>query len=145
MVPASTGMIEPPLGAEPPAGLGLTAPDAVAASGRDVWLVHPWSLGALPARLPADTLVIGVFLSDFHHAWPWSERRWRFVGSRMADLADVRWHGDAAAIGTALKTARRVRSIDEPHLAPWLARWAECEAAPALFPAVDRRCDSFSQ
>ena len=38
-----------------------------------------------------------------------------------------------------------MRSIDEPHLAPWLARWAACEAAPALFPPVDRRCDSFSQ
>ena len=145
VAPASTGMIEPPLGAEPPAGLGHTAPDAAAAIGRDVWLVHPWNLGALPAGLPADTLVIGVLLSDFHHAWPWSERRWRFVGNRMADLVDVRWHGDAAAIGAALKTARRVRSIDEPHLAPWLTRWAECEAAPALFPAVDRRCDSFSQ
>ncbi len=145
IAPASTGLIEPPLGAEPPAGLGLTAPDAAAATGRDVWLVHPWSLGAMPAGLPADTLVIGVFLADFHRAWKWSERRWRFVGSRMADLADVRWHGDAAAIGAALKTARRVRSIGEPHLAPWLARWAECEAAPALFPAVDRRCDSFSQ
>jgi deoxyribodipyrimidine photo-lyase len=35
--------------------------------------------------------------------------------------------------------------IAEPHLAPWLPRWAECEAAPALFPPVDRRCDSFSQ
>lgn len=141
----STGLIEPPVGAQPPADLGLTAPDASAVAGRDVWLVHPWSLGALPAGLPADTLVIGVFVADFHGAWPWSERRWRFVGRRMGDLADVRWHGNAAAIGAALKGARRVRSIDEPHLAPWLARWAECEAAPTLFPAVDRRCDSFSQ
>jgi deoxyribodipyrimidine photo-lyase len=38
-----------------------------------------------------------------------------------------------------------VRSVDEPHLAPWLAAWAECGAVPALFPPVDRRCDSFSQ
>ena len=116
-----------------------------AVTGRDVWLMHPWNLGRLPAALPADTLVVGVFLGDFHQAWPWSERRWLFVGRRMAELAGMRWHGDAAAIGAALKGARRVRSIDEPHLAPWLARWAECEAAPALFPAVDRRCDSFSQ
>lgn len=52
---------------------------------------------------------------------------------------------DAATIGNALAGARRVRSVDEPHLAPWLARWAECVAAPALFPAVAVRCDSFSQ
>jgi deoxyribodipyrimidine photo-lyase len=63
----------------------------------------------------------------------------------MAELAAERWHGDAATIGAALKGARRVRSIEEPHLAPWLARWAACETAPALFPPVDRRCDSFSQ
>ena len=63
----------------------------------------------------------------------------------MAELTADRWHGDAASIGAALKGARRVRSIDEPHLAPWLSRWAACEAAPALFPPVDRRCDSFSQ
>jgi deoxyribodipyrimidine photo-lyase len=137
--------IEPPLGAGPPADLGVTAPDSAAVTGRDVWLVHPWSLGPLPAGLPGDTRVVGVFVAEFHRAWPWSERRWRFVGRRMAELADLRWHADAAAIGAALKGARRVRSIDEPHLAPWLARWAECEAAPALFPSVDRRCDSFSQ
>jgi len=141
----SPSVDEPTLCAEPPEGLGSTAPDAAAVAGRDVWLVHPWSLGDLPAALPADTLVIGAFVADFHRAWPWSERRWHFVGSRMADLAAERWHGDAAAIGAALKGARRVRSIDEPHLAPWLACWAECQAAPALFAPVDRRCDSFSQ
>ena len=133
------------LRAEPPDDLGLTAPDAAAVTGRDVWLVHSWNLGALPAALPADTVVIGLFVADFHRAWPWSDRRWRFVGSRMAELATQRWHGDADAIGTALAGARRVRSIDEPHLASWLTRWAECEAVPALFPPVDRRCDSFSQ
>jgi deoxyribodipyrimidine photo-lyase len=138
-------MAEPRLHAEPPGDLGWIAPDAAAVEGRDVWLVHPWSLGELPAALPADTLGIGVFVADFHRAWPWNERRWQFVASRMAELATERWHGDAAAIGNALKGGRRVRSIDEPHLAPWLARWAECEAAPALFPPVDRRCDSFSQ
>jgi deoxyribodipyrimidine photo-lyase len=123
----------------------LTAPDAAAVAGRDVWLVHPWSLGELPTSLPADTQVIGIFLADFHRAWPWNERRWHFVGSRMAELASRRWHGDADAIGAALKGARRVRSIGEPHLAPCMARWAECRTTPALFPCVDRRCDSFSQ
>jgi deoxyribodipyrimidine photo-lyase len=63
----------------------------------------------------------------------------------MAELAAERWHGDAVAIGAALKSARSVRSIAEPHLARWLARWVECEAAPALFPPVDRCCDSVSR
>ena len=136
---------EPHLSAEPPHELGPKAPDPAAVAGQDVWLVHPWSLGRLPAALPADTRVIGIWVADFHRAWPWSMQRWRFVGNRMAELTADRWHGDAAAIGAALQGARSVRSIDEPHLSPWLARWAECGAAPALFPPVDRRCDSFSQ
>jgi deoxyribodipyrimidine photo-lyase len=63
----------------------------------------------------------------------------------LTELAAQCWHGDAAAIGAALAGARTVRSIAEPHLAPWMQRWATCEAAPTLFPRVDRRCDSFSQ
>ncbi len=141
----SPSLVEPRLAADPPDVLGLTAPDAAAVTGRDVWLVHPWSLGELPASLPADMQVIGVFVADFHRAWPWNEQRWHFVGSRMAELAAQRWYGNADAIGAALKSARSVRSIDEPHLAPWLPAWAECGSVPALFPSVDRRCDSFSQ
>jgi deoxyribodipyrimidine photo-lyase len=143
--PCSPSLLDPPLGAEPPVELRSTAADAAAVAGRDVWLLHPWSLGPLPTALSVDTVVIGVFLADFHRAWPWSERRWRFVGNRMTELATQCWHGDAAAIGAALAGARSVRCIAEPHLAPWLPRWAICEAAPALFPSVERRCDSFSQ
>ncbi len=154
--PSSPGaLVEPPLLSEPhqladspqqaESPLGWTAPDAAAVAGRDVWLVHPWNLADLPASLSADAVVVGVFLSDFHRAWPWSERRWQFVASRMAELATLRWQGDAAAISAALKGARQVRSTDEPHLSPWLAQWAVCEAAPALFPEVSKTCDSFSQ
>jgi deoxyribodipyrimidine photo-lyase len=136
---------EPGLSVEPPAGFNCRTPNAESVAGQDVWLVHPWSLSVPPAGWPADARVIGVFVADFHRDWPWSERRWHFVGSRMAELASDCWFADAATIGAALQSARSVRSIDEPHLAPWLARWARCESAPTLFPHVDRRCDSFSQ
>jgi deoxyribodipyrimidine photo-lyase len=136
---------EPALLKAPPPDLGWTPPDATAVAGREVWLVHPWNLGELPPTLPTGTVVVGIFLTDFHSAWPWSERRWRFVASRMAELATLRWQGDAASLSAALKGAQHVRSTDEPHLKPWLPRWADCQASPALFPAVDRRCDSFSQ
>ena len=135
---------EPPLSGDPPADTGLVPPDPLQVAGRDVWLVHPWSLGVLP-NLPPDTLVLGLFVRDFHRAWPWSERRWRFVVARMNELTAHRWWGDADAIGAALAGARRVRSVDEPHLAPWLARWAQCQAPPALFPEVPVRYDSFSR
>lgn len=137
--------IDPALLAEPPAELGWTAPDRAAVAGRDVWLVHPWNLGELPLTLPKETVVLGILLTDFHRVWRWSARRWRFVASRMAELAPVCWHGDSATIGAALKSACSVRSIDEPHLQPWLASWADCQAAPTLFPVVDQACDSFSQ
>ena len=43
-----------------------------------VWLAHPWSL-----HLPDDRPAIGLVLSDFHRAHPWSEARWRFVLDAM--------------------------------------------------------------
>jgi deoxyribodipyrimidine photo-lyase len=110
-----------------------------------VWIVHPWSMGPLPTDLPNHTLVIGAFVSDFHQAWPWSMRRWQFVGRRMAHLAPHRWHDRSEVLAKALATARSVRSVSEPHLAPWLARMAECIAAPCPFTPVALRCDSFSK
>lgn len=139
--PAGAPLDEPPRSATPPAAFGFTAPDAAAVAGRDVWLVHPWCLG----EPPAGSVQLAVCVADFHRAWPWTERRWRFVGTRMAELATLRWHGDAAAIGDALRGAGRVRSTADPHLARWLAGWAACDAPASPFPAVERRCDSFSQ
>ena len=89
---------EPALLSAPPPCLAIQLPDASQVAGREVWLVHPWSLGALPADLPPDTQVIGLWLQDFHQAWPWSERRWRWVAARMAELGAVMWWTDAAAL-----------------------------------------------
>jgi deoxyribodipyrimidine photo-lyase len=143
--PAPPGVDEPRCSGTPPAALGAGAPDAAAVRGREVWLVHPWSLGALPEDLPPQTLVIGVLVDDFHRAWPWSPARWAFVGARLAALAPLRWHGTADDIGRALAGARCVCTIDNPHIGRWLGRWAETLPAPALFPPVARHCDSFSQ
>ena len=136
---------EPAVRSQPPTWLGARPPKAADVAGREVWLVHPWQLGALPADLPADTLVIGLWLADFHQAWPWSEARWRFVGTRMAELAGLCWWGDSEAVGRALAAARGVRCVAEPHLQPWLSQWATCQPAPRLFPLVERPCTSFSQ
>ncbi|MFJ3317893.1 FAD-binding domain-containing protein [Herbaspirillum huttiense] len=136
---------EPALLPVPPEHLGSLTPEAQAVAGRDVWLVHPWSLGELPADLPADTIVVGLYLSDFHLLWPWDQRRWEFVGARMRELTSLCWHGDAATVGRALKSARSVRCVADPHLAPWLPLWAQCVAAPELFPVVDKPSDLFTQ
>jgi deoxyribodipyrimidine photo-lyase len=138
------GVDEPALLSAPPTSLGATAPDAAAVAGADVWLVHPWSLGALPP-LPEGTVVIGLLLSDFHLARPWNPGRWAFVGSRLAELAPLRWQGSAQAVGQALRAARRVRCQADAHLAPWLGDFAETLPAPSLFPPVALPCGSFSQ
>ncbi len=122
-----------------------TPPDAAAVQGRDVWLVHPWSLGAIASDLDDDAVVLGLLLDDFHNAWPWTARRWQFVGTRMAELCASTWCGQAGPVGHALAGARRVRSVADPHLLPWLPGLAHCAPAPVLFGPVARRCDSFSQ
>ena len=142
---AESAVVVPPIYSAPPSEFGWMPPDSRDVGGRDVWLVHPWNLGELPISLPKDTVVVGVLLDDFHQAWPWSAHRWTFVASRMAEMVTLRWKGDARAVAEALQAANRVHSVDEPHLRPWLERLATCEAAPALFPAVNGRCDTFSQ
>ena len=138
-------ILEPAVLTEPPEWLGATSPDTALAAQREVWLVHPWNLGDLPTDLPPDTLVIALFLSDFHRVWPWSQARWDFVATRMAELANVRWYGAADAVADALINAARVQCRAEPHLMPWLPQLAQCLPAPMLFPTVDRPCSSFSQ
>ena len=64
---------EPGRFATPPPGLvpALAMPSAQAVRGRDVWLVHPWALGDLPADLAPNTLCIAAFIAQTHceHAW----------------------------------------------------------------------------
>lgn len=137
---------EPALHAAPPAGLNVHAPAAAPAlRGREVWLLHPWALRAPPPDLPADAVVIGLYLREPHAAWPWPEARWRWVDAAMAALAPQRWFVDAAGLAEAMRGAACVRSVDDPHLTRWLAPIARLEPAPTLFPPVVRPCTSFSQ
>jgi deoxyribodipyrimidine photo-lyase len=137
--------LEPTLHAQPPADLGVGAPNAAAVQGREVWLVHPWALRAPPADVPADTLCIGVYLQEHHARWPWPEARWRWVDRAMAEVAPLRWQTNAATLATALQGATKVRSVADPHLSRWLHPMAQLDDAPQLFPAVERHCTSFSQ
>jgi deoxyribodipyrimidine photo-lyase len=146
--PGATATPEPPLHRAPPADLGLHAPDAGKAGrlrGRAVWLVHPWALRSPPADLPDGAMVIGVCLREHHEAWPWPEARWRWVDAAMAAVAVERWFVDADGLARALSGATHVRSVDDPHVTPWLGRIARLDAAPTVFPTVERHCGSFSQ
>ena len=149
------GVVEPALQAEPPTGLGILSwagddPAALAVAekrlrGREVWLVHPWALRAPPPDLPASALVIGLYLREHHATWPWPEARWRWVDTAMAGVTGERWLVDTPGLQRLLASASRVRSVDDPHITRWLYPLAQLDAAPALFPQVDRPCSSFSQ
>ena len=138
-LPSAPAMEEPCVFDMPP---HASAPDASLAAGRDVWLVHPWALRA-PPDLPANTLCIGIYLTEFHSAWPWSRLRWNFVGTRMAELSDVCWHTDTATLRHALRDARSVRTVADPHID--LSACAQVQAAPQLFADVQHACSAFSK
>ena len=154
--PLATGTPQPPLLAAPPESCGFSVLAGNAAGeaqaetvrGRDVWLAHPWSLGDPPAGLPADTLVLGVALADFHRQQPWSARRWQFVADGMARQTSVRWYADAAPLRTVLAAARSVHVAPEPHMSSvdnWLPPAARSHPVPDLFEPVGRYCTSFSK
>lgn len=152
--PLAKGVAEPALHGAPPEALvaqlgkAVEPPKAKAAAGREVWLVQPWGLRDLPDRVPPSTLKVGLLLSNFHGAFPWSEQRWRFVLTRMAKLCDEIWLCDAAALKTALAKAKSVRGQMSPHIAAYLQAqmdgW-ETEFAPTLLGEPGERCASFSQ
>ena len=133
------GVEEPAVSPTPP---NATAPDAALVAGRNVWLVHPWAL-RLPRDLPAHTLCIGIYLAEFHSAWPWSDKRWGFVSTRMAELTTARWHADTATLHQALRGARSVHTVADPHVD--LSALAQVQPAPLLFAEVARPCTSFAQ
>ena len=144
---AGDAALEPGLLPQPPIDLGLDAIDNIAlhVKGREVWLVHPWALRKPPADLPSSALVLGVYLADHHARWPWPERRWRWVDAAMREVATHCVYADQAGLRQVLAGAASVRSVDDPHITPWLDDLAQLDAAPALFAPVDRPCSSFSQ
>ncbi len=147
-LPPPAGLAEPVLLPAPPAAPGLDAPGPAGAAGlqgRHVWLVHPWALRPPPPGLPPGTLVLGVYPREVHAAWPWPAARWHWVDTAMAAVAPTRWLVDAATLQAALAGAASVRTADDPHIGGWLPRAVQRLPAPALFPAVDRPCSSYSQ
>jgi deoxyribodipyrimidine photo-lyase len=136
---------EPPTHAAPPSTARIGHPDATVVAGRDVWLMHPWALRAPPADRPPGTLLVGVFIAGFHERWPWSLTRWQFVCTRMRELTPHCWYGDAAAIAHALRAARTVSAVADPHWSLGELATLSTVAAPRLFAEIDQPCASFSQ
>ncbi len=144
-VPLIDGVPEPVPHARPSGAAGFSMIDAAAVAGRDVWLLHPWSLRAPPRDLPADTVLLGVLLMDFHERWRWNAARWEFVMTRMRALVPSCCIADAGSLAQALSQARSVRTWGDPHIEPLLRKIAVCVPSTPLFAEIDRPCASFSQ
>jgi deoxyribodipyrimidine photo-lyase len=137
--PAGAATDEPVCAAEPPTSWGFAAPQPEPIAGRDVWLVHPWSL----ATPPAGATAVAVLNSDFHTRWRWSERRWTFVAQRMTSLTSLRWIAAAPTLVQALAAARSVRGVHNLHLGPAFES-LHLTPTPRAFVDPPQRCRSFS-
>ncbi len=133
-VAGGEGIEEPPLYPDPPPGsVAVEADQAADFAYSNVWLVHPWALGPPPDGLRP----VAVFIAGFHRKWPWSAARWRFVGTRMAELG-----GRVLWCDGVLPTAASSRS--DLHALPWL-QGVDLDPTPKLFIEPGTRSASFSQ
>jgi len=152
----ATGLIQPTLLAAPP-DPRWTSPDPQLAMGRDVCLLHPWSLGALVPSEPADLLCIGLGLKDLHQPTPWSTPRWDFVTEGLLQRTPRLWWGSVESIALALQGARSVRWHSDAHIDGHLEHLRkQPQSGPAkpsvtsmaesyLFTPVETYCESFSK
>ena len=143
--PSGDGVEEPALHHRPPEAMRAVRADIAFVADRDVWLIHPWALREPPPDLPTDALRVSICAAEFHDAWAWSDKRWDFVGTRMAALSPHCWHDSAAAICNALRGARSVHSVDDPHLDAAIRPLTANSPPRHLFAEIERPCSSFSK
>jgi deoxyribodipyrimidine photo-lyase len=153
---AGAGMAQPPLLVEP-SDTRWSVPGPDIAVGRDVWLLHPWSLGAASKMVDTDVLLIGVGFAEIHGLTPWSARRWNFVTEGLLSRTPTLWWGSVQSIAHALRNARSVRWQSEPHADRALeSLQSQLQAAqphpvvtslrePSLFGPVEPYCESFAK
>jgi deoxyribodipyrimidine photo-lyase len=121
---------------------------------RQIEWVHPWALSERPldaevqpgSALP---LRIGVIHPAAHATHPWSERRWRFVLTRMQSVCDAIWIGDLAQMQHILSEPMRQRAYATRTLFAGyrdaLPRIGELRPEVKLFPNPNKLCNSFSK
>ena len=108
---------------------------------KSVELVHPWSL----SPRAGNAMRLGVIHLPAHAAFPWSERRWRFVLGAMREVTDAIWIGDLHQLQ--LPGARDVSAQATlfPGYRDALAAVARLTPQPRLFPEPPMACRSFSK
>ena len=141
------GMAEPVLHS---AGLASFMPLAQAESAQEainniankcIELIHPWNLS--PRR--GDAVRLGVIHLPAHTAWPWSERRWRFVLGAMREVTDAIWLGDLHQLELSGAVDVSAQATLFPGYRDTLAAVARLTPQPRLFPEPRMACRSFSK
>lgn len=135
------GLHEPTLLSEPPQRVSESIPSV---DGRDVWLIHPWSVCKPPASLSTECITVGWWPAEFHARWPWSATRWNFVDAAMSELTTHQHFGDTSSLQQSLAGAHTVHTYDNPHIRSLLPREAQRLEIPRIFPQVVHVCHSFS-
>ena len=160
-VPAGTAHarfgVEPPALLATPPSAAWGVPDSALVVDRDVWLQHPWSLGAVPPHECTGALVLGLGLAECHAETPWSARRWHFVTQGLQAQSPHLWWSSAAQLAQVLQGARSLHWQPDPHVHAAFHGLQALLAAgpgqqvltahpkPCLFDAVPSYCPSFSQ
>ncbi len=153
---AHAGVAQPALTETPPGAL-WSVPDASLVTDRAVYLLHPWSLGAMPQGLGPDVVLIGVGFSDCHLQTPWSANRWGFVTDGLLSRTPQLWWGSVQDIAQCLQGARSVGWQPEAHADNALASLkallqagqappaVTAQSRPRLFEPVEPYCESFAK
>ena len=153
---ADAGIEQPTLMVTPP-GAMWSAPDHPIVAGRNVWLLHPWSLGSAPQGVGSDVLLIGVTFAESHVQTPWSTRRWRFVSEGLLSRTPQLWMGSLPQMAHALQGARSVGWQPEAHADTELEKLqamlqtgyahqvVTANSQPSLFEPVEQYCESFAK
>ena len=149
--------VAPPACTTTPTDARWTKPDRSVVDGRDVLLLHPWSLVALSSDPNEHLLTVAIGLSECHSGMPWTNLRWGFVTDVFAALTPHMWWGNTHQLADALSTARSVRWRSDPHIDPTLQRvqallngaavppTTKAVNGAELFEPVSPLCNSFAQ
>ena len=130
-----------------PLSQSIRAQDAIEnIANKKLELVHPWSLAPHAGdNAHNDRLRIGIIHLPAHAAWPWSERRWRFVLDAMAQVTSGIWAGDITELDTSAATDITAQATLFPGYREALPRVATLLDAPRLLPSPTMACRSFSK
>ncbi len=134
---------EPELFTLPPPEAPLrTADEADLAHAR--WVIHPWSM-FVPALNPEEA--VGVIVTDFHAAHPWSAARWNWVLSALSPVTRGVLVGSREALVAVLAPrAARLGGVEtlNPFYRDVIASLGQRLAPPRAFPDPERLHRSFS-